>query len=89
LINHIHFININLDSRLRGNDKGEKPMSETKIDKARLIALEYILDNIESSDFNLIHNTVRNDVASGKMNKQTEGAYKKLVDKKLKERDVK
>ena len=57
-----------------------------KIDKLQLIAFETVLDMIGSDDFPLVHATVANRVASGVINKETEKAYCRMVDKKLKER---
>lgn len=52
-----------------------------------LAALEYLLDLTDESDWPLIHNTVRNDVAAGKLSAADERAYAAMVDKKLGERD--
>lgn len=53
----------------------------------RLTALEQLLDLTDESDWHLIHNTVRRDVAAGKISAADERAYAEMVDKKLSERD--
>jgi hypothetical protein len=58
-------------------------------DKEQLAALEHILDMTDESDWHLMHATVRNYVAEGKLSKDGEQSYKALVDKKLLERGIK
>lgn len=53
----------------------------------QLTALGRLLDLTDESDWHLIHNTVRRDVAMGKLSAADERAYAEMVDKRLGERD--
>lgn len=55
-------------------------------EKAQLEALEQVLDLTDESDWNMVHATVRDYVAEGKLSKDGEQAYKVMVEKKLMER---
>ncbi len=56
-------------------------------DIAVLTAFEYILKMTDESDWNMIHNTVRDRVKEGRMSKELEKEYKIMVDNKLKEQN--
>jgi len=56
------------------------------VDNVQIEAFGIMLDMIDSNDFKLANDAVRERVAAGTMNKETEAAYKQMVDDKLKER---
>lgn len=57
-------------------------------DTDTLKALEQVLDLTDESDWHLIHDTVREYVAEGKLSVDGEQAYKEMVDKKINEREA-
>ena len=57
--------------------------SDMNDDDAIIEALDNILGLTSESDWPLIHNTVRQYVAEGKLSKDGESRYKEMVDKKL------
>ena len=52
-----------------------------------LIALKFILNLTDESDWHLIHNTARKYVAEGKLSKEGERKYKDMVNEMLKQRE--
>ena len=56
------------------------------IDHMKLEALRQLLALTDRSDWHLIHHTVRDAVEAGMISKDTEIAYKEMVDEKLRKR---
>lgn len=60
----------------------------TENDKIMLIAIEYLLEMTDESDWHLFHATVRRKIQSGENSREFEKVYQELVDKKLRDRGV-